>query len=73
MIINEIVASSWYLSSFSYMMHRHTYINIIGHFTARERAPAIQLIGGLMGSELVYTLSGKKKCLALAENGTTIP
>jgi len=26
MIINKIVASSWYLSSFSYMMHGHTYI-----------------------------------------------
>jgi hypothetical protein len=23
---NEILASSWYLSSFSYMMHGHTYI-----------------------------------------------
>ena len=26
MIINKIFASSWYLSSFSYMMHGHTYI-----------------------------------------------
>ena len=25
-IINKIVASSWYLLSFSYMMHGHTYI-----------------------------------------------
>jgi len=26
MMINKIVASSWYLSSFSYMMHGHTYV-----------------------------------------------
>jgi len=26
LITNKIVASSWYLSSFSYMMHGHTYI-----------------------------------------------
>jgi len=26
MIISKIFASSWYLSSFSYMMHGHTYI-----------------------------------------------
>jgi len=29
MIINHIVESSWYLSSFSYMMHGHTYIKFV--------------------------------------------
>jgi CHASE2 domain-containing sensor protein len=34
MIINKIVASSWYLSSFSYMMHGHTYIKFVSVFLA---------------------------------------
>jgi len=46
---------------------------MIGHFASWESAPAIHLIGGLMGPELVYTLSVEKKCLALTGNGTTIP
>jgi hypothetical protein len=29
MIINKIVASIWYLSSFLYMMHGHTYIKLV--------------------------------------------
>jgi hypothetical protein len=34
-ITNKIVASSWYLSSFSYMMHGHTYIKCIRCFRRR--------------------------------------
>ena len=44
-----------------------------GYFTARAEGPAVHLIGGLMGPELVYTLFGGGKFLALAGNATTIP
>jgi len=37
MIINKIVASSWYLSSFSCMMHGHTYIKVNQFLSAGER------------------------------------
>jgi len=38
MIINKIVASSWYLSSFSYMVHGHTYIRFTyGHLMGPEQ------------------------------------
>jgi len=37
MIINKIVASSWYLSSFSYMMHRHTYIKLAQTYYSNEK------------------------------------
>ena len=47
MIINKIVASSWYLSSFSYMMQGHTYIKFANlqilsrYFCCKLGAPAV--------------------------------
>jgi len=64
MIINKIFASSWYLPSFSYMMHGHTYSILFLSATNKMRRYTIFFIV----VSALHVSSSESTTLAVADN-----